>query len=218
MPDARSSRVLSSPTYELLSMGTRDPRVDAYIAKSADFAKPILTQIRETVHSACPGVQETMKWSMPFFDYEGPLVNMAAFKEHVTIRFWKGALVLGRGSGDDERAMGQFGRITTVKELPPKKELTALIKKAAKLNEEGVRVEKRRAPRAELPVPPELSAALAKNKKARAIFEAFPPSHKREYNEWVGEAKREETRAARVTQAIEWIAEGKSRNWKYERQ
>jgi uncharacterized protein YdeI (YjbR/CyaY-like superfamily) len=199
-------------------MGTRDPRVDAYIAKSADFAKPILTHIRETVHAACPDVVETTKWSMPFFDHHGPLANMSAFKEHAAFGFWKGALVLGRSAGDDERAMGQFGRLTSVKDLPPKKELVALIKKAAKLNEEGVKVEKKKAPRAELPVPPELTAALARNKTARANFEAFPPSHKREYNEWIGEAKREETRAARVKQAVEWIAEGKSRNWKYQKQ
>src|SRR3954471_7892188 len=199
-------------------MGTRDPRVDAYIAKSADFAKPILTHLREIVHAACPEVEESLKWSMPFFSYHGPLMNMSAFKEHAAFGFWKGALVLGRGSGEDERAMGQFGRITSVKDLPPKKELTALIKKAAKLNEEGVRVEKKKkSPRAELPVPPELTAARAKHKKARVAFEAFPPSHRREYNEWIGEAKREETRAARVKQAMEWIAEGKSRNWKYER-
>ena len=197
-------------------MGTRAPRVDAYIAKSADFAKPILTYIRGTVHAACPDVVETTKWSMPFFDYHGPLANMSAFKEHAAFGFWKGALVVGRGSGDDERAMGQFGRITSVKDLPPKNELVALIRKAAKLNEEGVKIEKKKVPRPELPVPAELAAALAKNKKARANFEAFPPSHKREYNEWIGEAKREETRAARVAQAIEWIAEGKSRNWKYQ--
>ena len=129
-------------------MGTRDPRVDAYIAKSADFAKPILTHIRETVHAACPDVEESMKWSMPFFSHHGPLMNMSAFKEHAAFGFWKGALVLGRGSGDDERAMGQFGRITSVKDLPPKRELTALIKKAMKLNEEGVKVERQKTPRA----------------------------------------------------------------------
>src|SRR3954470_18608290 len=139
-------------------MPTRDPRIDAYIAKSADFAKPILTQIRETVHTACPEVEESLKWSMPFFSHHGPLMNMSAFKEHAAFGFWKGALVLGRGLGEDERAMGQFGRITSVKDLPSKKELTALIKKAAKLNEEGVRVEKK-TPRPELPVPPELTAA-----------------------------------------------------------
>lgn len=199
-------------------MPTLDPRVDAYIAKSADFAKPILTKIRETVHAACPEVEESLKWSMPFFSYHGPLMNMSAFKEHAAFGFWKGALVLGRSAGDDERAMGQFGRITSVKDLPPKKELAALIKKAMKLNEDGVKVEKKKAPRAALPVPSELAAALAKNKKARTSFEAMPPSHRREYNEWIGEAKREETRAARVKQAIEWIAEGKGRNWKYQKQ
>ena len=199
-------------------MATRDPRVDAYIARSADFAKPILTSIRETVHSACPGVVETTKWSMPFFEYHGPLANMSAFKAHVGFGFWKGALVLGRGSGDDERAMGQFGRITSVKDLPSKKEFVALIRKAMQLNEDGVKVPKRKpAKRADLPIPAELAAALAKNRKARANFDAFPPSHRREYNEWIGEAKREETRAARAAQAVEWIAEGKGRNWKYQK-
>ena len=212
---AKRSAHCASP---LKNMGTRDPRVDAYIAKSADFAKPILMYIRDTVHAACPEVVETTKWSMPFFDHHGPLANMAAFKEHASFGFWKGALVLGRGSGDDERAMGQFGRLATIKDLPPKKELVAYIKKAAKLNEEGVKVEKKKTPRAALPVPPELAAALAKNKKARTNFEAMPPSHRREYNEWIGEAKREETRVARVKQAIEWMAEGKARNWKYQKQ
>lgn len=196
-------------------MGTRDPRIDAYIAKSADFAKPILTQIRETIHAACPDVEESIKWSMPAFMYHGPLMNMAAFKAHATVGFWKGQLVVGHGPGGD--AMGHLGRLTSVKDLPPKKELVALIKKAAKLNEEGVKVEKKKAPRPVLPVPPELTAALTKNKKARTNFEAMPPSHRREYNEWIGEAKREETRAARVKQAIEWIAEGKARNWKYQK-
>jgi len=198
-------------------MPSRDPRIDAYIAKSADFAKPILTQIRETVHAACPEVEESIKWSMPAFMYKGPLMNMAAFKAHATAGFWKGELVIGRSAGDDGRAMGHLGRLTSVKDLPPKKELVALIKKAAKLNEEGVKVEKKKAPRPALRVPPELAAALARNKKAQAAFTAMPPSHQREYNEWIGEAKREETRAARVKQAIEWIAEGKSRNWKYQK-
>ena len=198
-------------------MGTRDPRIDAYIATSADFAKPILTQVRETIHAACPEVEESIKWSMPAFTYHGPLMNMAAFKAHATVGFWKGALVVGRNAGDDERAMGHLGRLTSVKDLPPKKEFVALIKKAARLNEDGVKVEKKKAPRPTLPVPAELTAALAKNKKARTNFEAMPPSHQREYNEWIGEAKREETRAARVKHAIEWIAEGKARNWKYQK-
>lgn len=198
-------------------MGTRDPRVDAYIAKSGDFARPILTHLREVVHSACPDVVETMKWSSPFFDYHGAMCNMAAFKEHAAFGFWKGALVVGRPSGDGDGSAGQFGRITSVKDLPSKKELAAYIKTAMKLNEEGVNVPKAKKAKPELPVPPELAAALAKNRKARTAFEAFPPGHQREYNEWIGEAKGADTRARRVEQAVEWIAEGKSRNWKYQK-
>jgi uncharacterized protein YdeI (YjbR/CyaY-like superfamily) len=199
-------------------MGTRDPRVDAYIAKQAEFARPILTHIREVVHGACPKVEEDIKWGAPFFMYHGTMCQMAAFKQHVAFGFWKGALVVGRSSGEDDRAAGQFGRITSVKDLPSKTELTRYIKKAMQINEEGVTLPKAKKARPELPVPPELSAALAKNKKARAAFEAFPPSHKRDYSEWIGEAKREETKAARVAQAVEWIAEGKPRHWKYQQQ
>jgi len=193
-----------------------DPRIDTYIAKQPDFARPILAHVRAVVHEACPDVEETMKWSMPTFVYGGGILcGMAAFKQHASFGYWKHALVVGEGEPRD--GMGSYGKLTSVKDLPPKKELIALIRKAAKLNEEGVKVEKKKAPRPELPVPPELAAALAKNKKAQAAFKAMPPSHQREYNEWIGEAKREETRAARVKQAIEWIAEGKSRNWKYQK-
>lgn len=199
-------------------MGTRDPRIDQYVAKQADFAKPILAHLREVVHSACPEVVEETKWGVPFFMYHGPLCNMAAFKQHCAFGFWKGALVVGRGSGEDDRAAGQFGRITSVKDLPSKKELTAYIKKAMKLNEEGVAVPKEKKSRPTLPVPAELTAALAKNRKAREVFEAFSPSQQRDYSEWIGDAKREETRAARVAQAVEWIADGKPRHWKYQKQ
>jgi uncharacterized protein YdeI (YjbR/CyaY-like superfamily) len=198
-------------------MGARDPRVDAYIAKQAEFARPILTYLREIVHTACPKVEEEIKWGAPFFMYHGTMCQMAAFKQHVAFGFWKGALVVGRSSGEDDRAAGQFGRITSVKDLPSKTELTRYIKKAMKLNEEGVVVPKTKKARPELPVPAELSAALAKSKKARAVFDAFSASQKRDYNEWIGEAKREETRAARVAQAVEWIAEGKPRHWKYQK-
>jgi uncharacterized protein YdeI (YjbR/CyaY-like superfamily) len=198
-------------------MGTRDPRVDAYIAKSADFAKPILTHLRDVVHSACPDVVETIKWSAPFFDYHGTMCNMAAFKEHVSFGFWKGALVVGPKPAEDP-THGQFGRVTSVKDLPAKKEIAAYVKKAMKLNEEGVAVPKTKKAKPELPVPPELAVALAKNKKARAAFEAFPPGHRREYNEWIADAKGDDTRARRVAQAIEWISEGKGRNWKYQKQ
>jgi len=157
-----------------------------------------------------------MKWSSPFFDYHGTLCHMVAFKAHASFGFWKGALVMGPKSEEDT-ARGQYGRLTSVKDLPSKKALTADIKKAMKLNEEGVSVPKVKKPKADVPVPSELAAALAKNKKARTTFEAFSPSHRRDYNEWIGEAKGEDTRARRVKQAIEWIAEGKARNWKYER-
>jgi hypothetical protein len=196
-------------------MGSRDPRVDAYIEKSADFAKPILTYIRETVHAACPDCQETMKWSFPHFDYKGMLCSMAAFKHHATFGFWKGSLVLGRGRDAD--AMGQFGRITSLEDLPPKKALAGYIKKAMELNDDGVKVERKPSVRAKAPlrVPSDLAAALKKNKTARATFEALSPSHQREYIEWITEAKTDATRARRLATTIEWLVEGKARSWKY---
>jgi len=195
-------------------MRNRDARVDAYIAKSPDFAKPILTRIRALVHDACPDVEETIKWSVPHFDYEGPLCGMAAFKQHCNLILWKGALIKG-GTGRD--AKGNFRNITSMDDLPADNVLRALLKEAARLNEQGIkstRVVKARKP---LPVPAELVAALKKNSKAAAAFEKLPPSHKREYSEWIADAKREETRQQRVTTAVEWISEGKSRNWKYEK-
>jgi uncharacterized protein YdeI (YjbR/CyaY-like superfamily) len=199
-------------------MGRRDPRIDAYIAKSADFAKPILTHIRDVVHSAVPDVEETLKWSMPAFMHHGILCGMAAFKQHAAFNLWKGSLVVG--SDGDRDAMGQFGRITRVADLPSKKLLTGYIRQAAALNEAGVKTPKVRKPgleRKPIPTtpPPDLAAALKKNAKARATFDGFSPSHRREYIEWVGEAKREETRQRRLAQAIEMLAEGKTRNWKY---
>jgi uncharacterized protein YdeI (YjbR/CyaY-like superfamily) len=203
-------------------MGTQDPRIDAYIAKSKDFARPILVHLREVVHAACPDVEETLKWSMPHFMYHGMLCGMAAFKEHCTFGFWKGALVVGdaqrnsKREGTKESGMGQFGRITSIKDLPNKKVLAAYIKKAMKLNEEGTKVPKQPAKKkAPLPVPEDLAAALKKNKAAAKAFADFSPSHQREYIEWITEAKRAETRAKRLATALEWLAEGKPRNWKY---
>jgi uncharacterized protein YdeI (YjbR/CyaY-like superfamily) len=198
-------------------MGTRDPRVDAYIARQADFARPILAHIRDVVHTACPEVQEDIKWGSPFFMYHGPLAHMPAFKEHCRFGFWKGKLVVGGDTDDEDGMASPFGQLKSVKDLPSKKEMTAYIRKAMQLNEAGISARKEKKARPQLPVPPELTAALAKNKKARANFEAFSPSQKRDYNEWVGEAKRDETKAARVKQAVEWIAEGKPRHWKYQK-
>ncbi len=197
-------------------MVTRDPRIDAYIEKSADFAKPILKHLRATVHTACPDVVETVKWSSPSFEYKGILCGMAAFKQHAVFGFWKHSLVVGERDGKVLGAMGSFGRITSMADVPPKAVLTRAIKKAMKLNEDGVKAPRDKHPPKPPPrMHPELKAALAKNKKALATFEAFSPSNKREYMEWIGEAKGEDTRARRLAQAIEWMAAGKPRNWKY---
>ena len=195
-----------------------DPRIDAYIAKTADFAKPILNHLRKLVHAACPEAEETMKWNFPHFMHHGILCSMAAFKQHCTFGFWNGELVLGKSVSRDE-AHGQFGRITALSDLPADKTLLAAIKKAARLNETGV---KKPAPvrsevKRELTVPDYFMAALRANKKALAAFEDFSYSHKKEYVEWVVEAKREETRTKRIETALAWLAGGKPRYWKYER-
>lgn len=198
-------------------MPRRDPRVDAYIEKSADFAKPILRHVREVAHAACPDVVETMKWSFPHFDYKGIMMSMAAFKEHCTLGFWNAREVLGPDAR--EGAMGQFGRITSVKDLPPKKVLAGYVKKAMAAKDAGVKPARpARVARPEPAVPAELAAALRlkKNRKAKEAWDAFPPSHRREYVEYIGEAKRAETRARRVAQTVAQLHEGKGRNWKYQ--
>jgi uncharacterized protein YdeI (YjbR/CyaY-like superfamily) len=198
-------------------MGKRDPRIDAYIDNAAEFARPILGRLREIVHEACPEVEETLKWSAPSFLHAGGILcGMAAFKQHASFGFWKHALVVGEGVPRD--GMGSFGKLTSLKDLPPKKELVALIRKAMQLNEEGVKtpgVRKSSTPKPAPVAPEDFVAALKKNRQARATFEGFPPSQQREYVDWITEAKRDETRQKRLTQAIEWLAEGKQRNWKY---
>lgn len=200
-------------------MPTLDPRVDAYIAKSAEFAQPILEHLRAVVHAACPDVEETMKWSFPHFQYNGMLCSMASVKAHCAFGFWKGELLVEAADAKTKEAMGQFGRITSVKDLPPKKTLESYIKKAMKLNDDGVKAPARAKPAAprELLVPDYLTEALAQRKPALDHFNAFSTSKKRDYVEWMEEAKTEATRLRRLEQAVEWIAEGKSRNWKYEK-
>ena len=197
-------------------MPSHDPRVDAYIAKSADFARPILEEIRARVHAACPQVEETIKWGMPSFVHAGAILcGMAAFKQHASFGYWKHALVMGEAERD---GMGSYGRLASVRDLPPKTRMQADLRKAMKLNEDGVKPERRKsAPRPAPEVPDELASALEKNKAAKATFDAFAPGCRREYIEWIVEAKREETRAKRLAQALEWMAQGKRRNWKYER-
>ena len=193
-----------------------DPRVDAYIAKSADFAQPILEHLRAVVHAACPEAQETIKWGFPHFMYKGMMCSMASFKSHCAFNFWKAGLLM---AGDANReAMGQFGRLTSVADLPGNAEFEALIREAAALVDAGEGAIKRKAKpaRPELEVPLELAEALAGDAAATATFDAFPPSCRRDYSEWIGEAKRPETKAKRVAEAIAMLREGKRRNWKYE--
>ena len=199
------------------TMGTKDPRVDAYIDKAADFAKPILIHLRKLIHAGCPEVEETIKWGSPFFLYHGMLCGMAAFRAHCTFGFWKHGLMTTLKSKDkSEQAMGNFGRVTSREDFPSDKALLQQIKEAARLNSDGVKAPKSK-PKAKKPlkIPPYFLVALRKNKPALATFDNFSPSHKREYIEWITEAKTEETRQRRISTALEWLTEGKSRNWKY---
>ena len=195
-------------------MGTRDPRVDAYIASRAAFAQPILAQVRELVHEVCPEVEETIKWGSPAFTYNGILCILAGFKAHCAI------VVKGAGPGSDKApsGMGQFGKISGLADLPSRRVLTAELRRAMARNEAGPAKRPAAAkPRPALRVPADLTAALRRNARARASFDRFSPSQRRDYIEWITEAKRDETRARRLATTIEWLAEGKTRNWKYER-
>jgi len=202
-------------------MGKKTKEVDAFIAKAPEYARPILVKIREAFHEGCPEIEEKIKWGCPSFEYKGMLGGMASFKKHVTLGFWKSRLM------DDFDKLFQRGprsspmgaRVESIKDLPSKKVLIAYVKAAKRLNDEGLKEPKRAAPKRSprVDVPVDLKAALAKNAKARTAFEGFSPSHKREYVEWIVEAKREETRAKRLKTTLEWLTEGKRRNWKYER-
>ena len=201
-------------------MGTRDPRVSAYITDAAPFARPILTHVRKVVHTACPDVEETIKWGMPMFTYHGILCFMAGFKQHVGFGFWKGGRVVKARDNRAGSAMGQFGRLTEVGQLPSPRILTRYVREAMRVNEAGTGMPAKKAARRPKPAPrtpADLRAGLEKHARARAAWDASSPSHRREYVQWITEAKRAETRAGRVQTTIEWLTEGKSRNWKYER-
>jgi hypothetical protein len=203
-----------------------DPRIDAYIAKAKPFAQPILIHLRELVHKACPNVVESIKWSRPFFEYKGAILgNMSAFNEHCSFGFWGEEIgtVLREANIVQDGGMGSLGRITTVKDLPSNKDMVGLLKQSAAFIDSGnytspiaARNKVAKAPKAELETPAEFTKALKANKKAAKVFADFSPSCKREYIEWIADAKRDETRNKRITQAVEWIAEGKQRNWKYQ--
>jgi uncharacterized protein YdeI (YjbR/CyaY-like superfamily) len=196
-------------------MVTTDTRVDAYIERQADFSRPILSWLRARIHAACPDVVEDIKWSMPAFLHNGrPLANMAAFKAHATFGFW---YRVEMATGKERKAMGQFGRITALQELPDAAAFEALVRDAVALIDSGALPKRtKKEPKPEAIVPEALAEALARDPVAAARFEAFAPGCRREYCEWIGEAKREATRDKRVAEAMAWIREGKKRNWKYE--
>ena len=202
-------------------MGKKDKAIDAYIAKSAAFAQPILSHIREVVHRACPEVEEKMKWSFPHFDYKNEMMcSMAGFKQHCAMGFWKGAIMKDPVLAENARsegAMGHMGKITSLKDLPSDKKLMAYIKEAMGLNDKGIKLpaKLKTAERKELEVPPYFQKALATNPEAKKTFDNYAYSHKKEYLEWITEAKTEVTRNKRIETALEWMAEGKSRHWKY---
>ncbi|QUT06472.1 YdeI/OmpD-associated family protein [Sphingobium phenoxybenzoativorans] len=197
-------------------MPTADPRIDAYIARQAAFARPMLSHLRALVHAVCPDTVEAVKWGMPFFTYKGKnLCQMAAFKEHMSFGLWHGGDLMGpkaEGSG-----MGQFGRIAAPEDLPDDAMLTGLILKAMALIDAGTIATRmqRKAPRPALPVPAALQAAIDANPAAAKVWAEFSPGKIRDYAEWIGDAKRAETRDKRIAEAVGWIAEGKDRNWKY---
>ncbi|MEO5596464.1 MAG: YdeI/OmpD-associated family protein [Lysobacteraceae bacterium] len=205
-------------------MPTIDPPVDAYISKAAAFAQPILAHLRGVIHSACPEVVETIKWGMPSFLYQGGILcGIAAFKQHCSLWFWK-ARAADKASGEDAAGMGQFGRITKVADLPSKKALADHVRAAMQRKRDSVKAPVRalkadaKPPklRPPPPTPDDLLVALTRNATARKTFESFSPSCKREYLEWITDAKRSDTRERRIAQAVEWIGEGKQRNWKYQ--
>ena len=197
-----------------------DIRVDAYIAKSADFAKPILEHLRKLVHDTSPLLTETIKWGFPFFDYKGSVCQMAAFKEHMGFGFWKQAQLNDPGKliHQEDGTAGSFGRITSLSDLPSDEILADFIKQAIQLNEGGNKkaaVKKDTTPKAAIEMPADFAGVLATDPKAFEVYHKFSPSHKREYLEWIINAKTEATRQKRIAQAIEMMSEGKSKNWKY---
>lgn len=197
-----------------------DERVDSYIEKSAPFAQEILTHLRTLIHQASPLINETMKWSFPHFVYKDNICSMASFKEHCTFGFWKASLMEDPYQlfGDRANAMGTFGRLESVKDLPSDKILLEYILAALRLDETGAKVKKpTKAPKAEIPMPAYFEVELTQNPKAKLHFDQFSPSHKREYLEWITTAKTEATQLKRMATTIEWLNEGKSLNWKYQK-
>lgn len=202
-------------------MEKHSPKIDAYIEKSQDFAKPILDYIRETVHQFCPDAEETMKWSFPHFMYKGKILcAMASFKQHCTFGFWleKEMKTMKEITRDIEKnSMFSLGKITKIEDLPAQPQLKKVIKEAMELTDMGVTIKKAPISKGETEIPDYFQSALNENKKALEIFGKGSPSFRKEYINWILEAKTEATRNKRMEQSLEWIAEGKSRHWKYEK-
>jgi uncharacterized protein YdeI (YjbR/CyaY-like superfamily) len=202
-------------------MGKKDKRIDAFIAKAQPFAQPILRHIRELIHEACPDVVETIKWGMPHFDYKGVLCGMGSFKHHAVLGFWKGSLMKDKKlmeNAASETSMGHLGKLTSLADLPPDRVLKAYVKEAMELNDMGARIERAKPVMGrKVKVPASLQKAIDRNKTAAKHFETFSPSRRKDYADWITEAKTDDTREKRIKTAVEWISEGKSRNWKYER-
>ena len=203
-------------------MVKKDKRVDAYIAKAQPFAKPMLIKLRQLIHKGNPEVTETIKWGMPSFNYKGPFCSFAAFKQHAVFGFWKYKLIkdpqgyLGEIFNKGGASMGNLGRMTSINDLPPDKYVIDFVRQAKKLNDDNIKMPPRAIkPKKKLMVPPYFTTVLKKNKKAFSVFENFSPSCKREYVEWITEAKADETRNSRMQLAVQWMSEGKKRNWKY---
>lgn len=204
-------------------MPVKDKRIDAYIEKAQPFARPVLKKLRLLVYKGVPAVQETIKWGMPFFDYKGTLCSFASFKEHAVFGFWKYKLLndpkgyLQENAAKGGTAMGNFGRIKSLNDLPPDKVIIDFLKQAKKLNEENVKLPvRKKTVNSGLKLPQYFTKELKKNKQAAQTFQELSPSHKREYLEWITEAKTEPTRRKRLETSIVWLSEGKSRNWKYQ--
>lgn len=194
----------------------RDPRIDAYIAKAQPFARPILEHVRARAHAVVPQVEETLKWSAPAFTLDGKiLLIMAAFKAHAALNFWRGQEMRGDAAKGD--GMGQFGRLTSAEDLPPDRELDGLIRKAVELAVAAPVPRKvKHEPKPAAAIHPDFAAALAANPAAKAYLDGFSPSARRDYLDWIVEAKQDATRTKRIATAVEWLAEGKKRHWKYE--
>ncbi len=199
-------------------MGKKDPRVDAYIAKSPDISRPILKHIRKLMHQADPQVEETLKWRIPTFTHDGIVCCMAAFKQHCALSFWKGKLILDSKGRRVDSAMGNFGRIQSLKDLPSDTKLLSYIRKAVTLNQSRAKLPGRAKRKATpLRAPAYLTAALRVRPKALATFKALSASHRNEYIVWISSAKQETTRARRLRTAVTWLAAGKNINWRYEK-